>query len=49
MICDLSAPQSNSVNDFIDPSLCLVHNTSFDSTISMVQKVGPGALLGKKT
>lgn len=48
MICNLSAPQGNSVNDFIDPSLCSVHYTSFDTTISMVQKLGPGALLGKK-
>lgn len=48
MICNLSAPQGNSVNDFIDHSLCSVHYTSFDSTISMFQKLGPGALLGKK-
>lgn len=48
MICYLSAPQGNSVNDFIDHSLCSVHYTLFDSIISMVQKLGPGALLGKK-
>lgn len=48
MICNLSAPEGNSVNDFIDPDLCTVHYTSFDSTVRMIKELGKGALLGKK-
>ncbi|KAK3103148.1 hypothetical protein FSP39_016826 [Pinctada imbricata] len=48
MICNLSAPFGKSVNDDIDPKLCSVQYSSFDSAIEMIQKLGTSALLGKK-
>ena len=48
MICNLSAPQGQSVNDFINPEQCSVQYTSFDDTTAMISKLGRGALLGKK-
>lgn len=48
MICNLSAPQGQSVNDFIDPDQCSVQYTSFDNTTTMISKLGRSALLGKK-
>ncbi|XP_062588444.1 uncharacterized protein LOC134250110 [Saccostrea cucullata] len=47
LITNLSGPIGNSVNDFIDPSLCSVSYDSFDHAISMIQKLGKGALLCK--
>lgn len=48
MICNLSAPQGQSVNDFINPEQCSVQYTSFDEATAMISKLGRGALLGKK-
>lgn len=48
MICNLSAPQGQSVNDFINPEQCSVQYTSFDDTTAIISKLGRGALLGKK-
>lgn len=48
MICNLSAPQGQSVNDFINPEQCSVLYASFDGTTAMISKLGRGALLGKK-
>lgn len=48
LIQNLSYPEGDSVNSFIDEALTSVHYTSFDQAMSMVQKLGRGALLGKK-
>lgn len=48
MICNLSSPQGQSVNDFINPEQCSVQYTSFDDTTAMISKLGRGALLSKK-
>ena len=47
MICNLSAPKGNSINDFIDPQLCTVHYSTFDEAIHLIQNLGQGALLAK--
>ena len=47
LICNLSAPEGKSVNDFIDPDSCSVSYSSFDDAIQLVQQLGPNALLGK--
>lgn len=48
MICNLSAPQGNSVNDIVDPSLCLIHYTNlillllwFISSAFRLLSIGP--------
>ena len=48
LITNLSYPQGNSVNDFIDENFTSVSYSSFDTVVSMVQKIGKGALIGKK-
>ena len=48
MICNLSAPQGQSINDWIDPAKCSVQYSSFDKAIELVSKIGKGALIGKK-
>lgn len=47
LIHHLSYPESDSVNDYIDPKLCYVQYTSFDEAIALVQNLGQGCLLGK--
>ncbi|MES9905170.1 MAG: reverse transcriptase domain-containing protein, partial [Sedimenticola sp.] len=47
LIHHLSYPAGESVNDYIDPSLCSVQYTRFDKAVEMVQGLGPGALLAK--
>ncbi|XP_033733376.1 uncharacterized protein LOC117322521 isoform X1 [Pecten maximus] len=47
MITHLSFPPSESINDFINPELCSVNYTSFDTVVEMISKLGQGALLGK--
>jgi hypothetical protein len=44
----LSYPPANSVNDFIDEHSTSVKYSSFDNAISMVQRLGKNAELGKK-
>ena len=48
LITHLSYPQSNSVNDYIDEQHTAVHYFSFDNAVSIVKKLGKGALIGKK-
>ena len=48
MICNLSAPQGQSINDWIDPAKCSEQYSSFDRAIELVSKMGKGALIGKK-
>ena len=47
LICNFSAPEGKSVNDFIDPDSCSVSYSSFDDAIQLVQQLGPNALLGE--
>ena len=47
MITHLSYPESCGVNQFIDPNLCTVQYSSFDSVVDMIAKLGKGTLLGK--
>ncbi|XP_062578413.1 uncharacterized protein LOC134240321 isoform X1 [Saccostrea cucullata] len=47
MITHLSYPESNSINDYIDPELCTVNYSSFDKVVDMISVLGKGALLGK--
>ncbi|XP_069590448.1 uncharacterized protein [Ranitomeya imitator] len=47
LIHHLSFPKGSSVNDGIDPQLCSVLYTSFDSAMSWVRKSGQGAMLAK--
>ena len=47
LIHHLSYPAGDSVNDHIDPELCSVHYTRFDTAVQMVQRLGKGALLEK--
>jgi hypothetical protein len=48
MICNLSAPKGNSINELIDPQLCTVHYSTFDEAVNLIHNVGQGALLAKK-
>ena len=48
LITHLSYPPQNSVNDFIDEKFTKVHYSSFDNAVSIVKKLGKGALIGKK-
>jgi len=48
LITHLSYPPSNSVNDYIDEQHTAVHYSSFDNAVSIVKKIGKGALIGKK-
>ncbi len=47
LIHHLSHPHGSSVNDHIDDSFCTVQYTNFDHAITMVQRLGKGALLAK--
>ncbi|KAK3097748.1 hypothetical protein FSP39_012785, partial [Pinctada imbricata] len=47
MITHLSYPPSQSINDFIDPELCTVRYTSFDTVVEMIAKLGPDTELAK--
>ena len=47
LITHLSYPPANSVNDFIDEHYTSVKYSSFDNAISMVQRLGKNAELGK--
>lgn len=47
LIHHLSYPKTNSVNDFIDPSVSAVQYTSFDDAIKLIIKLGPGCLMAK--
>ena len=47
LIHHLSYPKGDSVNDHINPDLCSVQYMKFDEAISMVQRLGKGALLAK--
>lgn len=47
LITHLSHPAGFSVNEYIDPCFTSVQYSSFDHTISIIQKLGTGALLGK--
>ena len=44
---NLSQPLGNSVNDFIDPELCQVKQSSLDNVITMISNLGPNAWDGK--
>jgi hypothetical protein len=48
LITYLSYPSDNSVNHFIDEKFTSVNYSSFDNVVSLVQKLGQGALIGKK-
>ena len=47
LIVDLSSPINQSVNDFIDPSLCSLSYASVENAAAFVFKAGWGALLAK--
>lgn len=47
MITHLSYPPSLGINSFIDPELCTVRYTAFDTVVDMITRIGPGAELGK--
>lgn len=44
---DLSYPPNQSVNDSIDPSLCLMVYTTVDDAADIVTQLGKGALMAK--
>ena len=46
-IFDLSSPTGSSINDFISPTHYSLHYCSIDSTTAILNKLGPGALMGK--
>ena len=43
----LSYPESCGVNQFIEPNLCTVQYSSFDSVVNLILKLSKGTLLGK--
>ncbi len=45
MIIDLSSPEGASINDGIDPKLCLLSYVGVDDTAHLVEKSGTGAYL----
>ena len=47
LIHNLSSPLGNSVNKHIDPSNTSVSYTSFDDAVTLVSRLGKGALLAK--
>ena len=48
MICDLSSPIGNSVNDHcISPALCSLHYARVDDAVHIIQKLGKGTELVK--
>ena len=48
LITHLSYPYGNSVNDFIDPYFSSVHYSKFDNVIDIIQRLGKGAIMGKR-
>ena len=47
LICNLSAPAGNSVNDGIDPQLCSLQYAKVDDAVVLLLALGPGALITK--
>ena len=47
MITHLPSSESCGVNQFIDPNLYTVQDSSFSSVVDMIKKLGKGTLLGK--
>ena len=47
LICDLSAPSGNSVNDGVSPELCSLKYAKVDDAVSLLLELGPGALIAK--
>ena len=47
LIHHLSYPKGNSVNSFIDDKYCTVQYTSFDTALSMLSKLGKGAMAAR--
>ena len=47
LITDLSFPIGQSVNDGINPALCLLHYTTVEDIAKIIAEVGKGALLAK--
>ena len=47
LILDLSSPHGLSVNDGIDPNQFSLHYIKFDDVVTMVTKLGRGALMAK--
>lgn len=47
LIHHLSYPEFNSINDHIPDRLCTLQYQSVDTAISLIQQLGPGALLAK--
>ena len=47
VIYHLSAPHGSSINDYIDPDQFSLHYCTIDSAIKIINRLGPGALMGK--
>lgn len=47
LIHDLSFPESDSINSFIDPAACSVHYASIDDAAATITSLGPGIYLAK--
>lgn len=47
LIHNLSSPSGRSVNEGLDPQLCAVWYTTFDTAIHKLQRLGEGALMAK--
>ena len=47
LIHHLSYPEGNSINDYIPSQFCTVQYQTIDTAISLIQQIGPGALLAK--
>ena len=47
MICDLSSPFGNSVNEGISPDLCSLHYAKVDNAVNIIQQLGRGTQLVK--
>ena len=47
LICDLSSPHSQSVNDGIAPELCSLQYASVDQAVALASRLGRGSLMAK--
>ena len=47
VIYHLSAPHGSSINDFIDPAGFSLHYCTIDSAVRIINRLGPGTLMGK--
>ena len=47
MIHQLSYPEGESVNDYIDPSMTSVQYTRFDKAVELIQRLGKNCFLFK--